>query len=918
MGDVRISQWVVTNRRKNGGYALLWVILLAAFLSILLLMIGVDTKLVEANSSKSKLKFHAKNNAIFALRESIFVLQKFLGPDDRITVPSRRLNGNSSNDVAVFKVFRGRGDVKFSNEKLCILSSNSYENVNETVKIFDKNNENIFVKLVNICNDAGETCGRYAYFIDDESQKSSLTVSDYYHQDGSSRARYVKQTCSQRCGVEFCNELNEIYAPNLYIYRKIDFVDQMRYIDERYSNLESFLRNFSINSYGVISSIIDKSLRKDLTCIFLSDNQSNIDIFQVPDDFPVKSPKLSLLQSFANFSGEVTPNYPVFRPQEDSIGGGYEVSRNHGFFPVLVKFVLKIGVKNVSNEVCVTFSPEITIWNPYNADMIVKDACIKAYASSNLNIDVKYSTGGGTYSVFNKSAPLCMKFGDIKVVSGCVYNVTGSSIDVSTGINISNLNEASELIIAFKNPSNWEFFHLLWCQLDEILQDFYCCLAKESNHLTYQSEFRFDASDIANLDSCLATINSRIAGVGVSDFSEFDCVRAMANGNIRSTCVNFLLNTKKEETGGPPWAPQISESIAIGNIHFVTHINCGDSVRFSDFSDSLNSHILYDVPMYGVPNVGFLRHVNFAPTVLSPAYSLCDSDAQPWINVDKNFFANNSSSIYKGLAKYNAVADVAFLTNDVMFDKYFCSTFDGEDTINKRFKVLDDEQCFCAKNMLISSPFNVNSDSKCAWVSALSGNINEDCANYYRVFDDKFCKKLSSAEINLIADNLIYNICNSKNFATVGEFVNRHIPNNLEDPCKFVRKGVLQNAIDSSLVNSGKKVEIESLWNGFDVESANGALNEDWPNFLNQGDLIAPMSHFLTSRGDTFLVRAYGDVWSEDKNKILSHAICEALVQRVPNFLNTVDLADSEFDVLSDFNKQFGRRFKIILFRWVE
>jgi hypothetical protein len=46
-------------------------------------------------------------------------------------------------------------------------------------------------------------------------------------------------------------------------------------------------------------------------------------------------------------------------------------------------------------------------------------------------------------------------------------------------------------------------------------------------------------------------------------------------------------------------------------------------------------------------------------------------------------------------------------------------------------------------------------------------------------------------------------------------------------------------------------------------------------------------------------------------------AWCEAVVQRVPDYVDTVDAAEGAADALSDTNRTYGRRFEIVHFRWL-
>jgi hypothetical protein len=130
----------------------------------------------------------------------------------------------------------------------------------------------------------------------------------------------------------------------------------------------------------------------------------------------------------------------------------------------------------------------------------------------------------------------------------------------------------------------------------------------------------------------------------------------------------------------------------------------------------------------------------------------------------------------------------------------------------------------------------------------------------------------------------------------------------------------LQKAIDDSKINSRtEKNFVVSNKNSamYNDRVASGFLEENLPNVINQADILQSTSHFLTTRGDTFSIIAYGDSFDGTDHKI-EKACCEAIVQRLPDFIdNFSNSPNDSYDDLSYLNKKFGRRFKIILFRWL-
>ena len=164
--------------------------------------------------------------------------------------------------------------------------------------------------------------------------------------------------------------------------------------------------------------------------------------------------------------------------------------------------------------------------------------------------------------------------------------------------------------------------------------------------------------------------------------------------------------------------------------------------------------------------------------------------------------------------------------------------------------------------------------------------------------------------------------------------------------------GALQNAIENtqtngslvdvnynihSIANFGQKVNVAPV-NTIVTNTATGI-----PGYLMQQDLVQAFSPVLTARSDTFVIRVYGESDKPTTNALTSantysQAWGEAVVQRVPDLFDQTDsalastaivpgvsyalgdatpLRNSGGIVMSSANQTFGRRFKIVSFRWL-
>jgi hypothetical protein len=86
---------------------------------------------------------------------------------------------------------------------------------------------------------------------------------------------------------------------------------------------------------------------------------------------------------------------------------------------------------------------------------------------------------------------------------------------------------------------------------------------------------------------------------------------------------------------------------------------------------------------------------------------------------------------------------------------------------------------------------------------------------------------------------------------------------------------------------------------------------------VDQADILRNVSAQLTPRGDTFVIRAYGDTLDASGN-VVARAWCEAVVQRVPDYFDPADEPHIRQAALtSNANKTFGRKLDIVSFRWL-
>ena len=204
---------------------------------------------------------------------------------------------------------------------------------------------------------------------------------------------------------------------------------------------------------------------------------------------------------------------------------------------------------------------------------------------------------------------------------------------------------------------------------------------------------------------------------------------------------------------------------------------------------------------------------------------------------------------------------------------------------------------------------------------------------------------LEEEQVRKLAEECVKQVKLRGPFLNMSEFINRRLAEKDEDEFGLGLMGALQAAIDyddetteSGSINYRYKNGPDYMLEESDLadldhdyatpEAAIGSRYAGIPGYIIQSDLLKPISNSLTVRDDTFRIRTYGD--SRDANgNILARAWCEAIVQRYPEYVdgsnNPEDALrelneDGEYEDsgnLSVANEKFGRRFRIVTFRWL-
>ena len=229
--------------------------------------------------------------------------------------------------------------------------------------------------------------------------------------------------------------------------------------------------------------------------------------------------------------------------------------------------------------------------------------------------------------------------------------------------------------------------------------------------------------------------------------------------------------------------------------------------------------------------------------------------------------------------------------------------------------------------------------------------------------------RLSDSQIDLLAEKIVDQVKARGPFMSISDFVNRRIAKdtvlNAEDTDPRAYQGAIQAAIEQAGINGiydtdtntftgirGTTSDVIPNYKAFSDSwkiKLNGAqwyVSDDFPyadddsnpdninNYIgnrncatgipleiNQANILLPLAPKLSARSDTFRIRAYGEVRDADDN-IIASAICEAVVQRLPEYVDPETDSDNnepwDEDSLNTINQTYGRRFEIRSFRWLD
>jgi len=198
-------------------------------------------------------------------------------------------------------------------------------------------------------------------------------------------------------------------------------------------------------------------------------------------------------------------------------------------------------------------------------------------------------------------------------------------------------------------------------------------------------------------------------------------------------------------------------------------------------------------------------------------------------------------------------------------------------------------------------------------------------------------RQLTDEEILELAQEIVIEVKQRGPFISLADFVNRRL---VDQSDRASSMGVLDAAIAHVGLNDKfdsppyLTSQVQSHDNNrpeWRLDPKKQSSSKAWgiPGFLTQGDLLESLAPAMTVRGDSFLIRAYGEA-RDEQGVIRAKAYLEAQVVRSVDYVDSSSnqanepmlmLKRSSGELiegdLTEVNRKFGRRFKVESFRWL-
>ena len=953
----------------RGGFALLITVTLLAFIVGLLLSLATLTRVETAIAANTQQAGQARQNAFMALQLAVGRLQRFAGPDQRVTARADLLPAGSGNPY-----WTGIWDATSTSPAplTWLVSGNEIQPLAlapaDPVADPAPDNDSVWllrapvgapgqrIKLprqpVHAADLPGlegpRRVGHYAWWVGDEGVKAKFNLVNPLagaapgtpdnalqfmsaqqfgiEKIASGFATYVAAKDDTAAGAALRGRLARVLALN-----QIPYADSgvgLATLRDRFHDVTAF-------SFGVLADARDGGLKKDLTRGL--EAQASLPAGGV---FP-GGPAWALVRSYYQLR-------PVYSDGRWQITPRAHSPPQHGVHPVVILVQIVWGGDRTGGNFRLLLQPMIVLGNPYSVALTPEDYRLVWRQTGTIELrnppdatDAPSVAGTpaqllgedpqflipqagflpGEARVFTLSAA---GGDDVPYESGAGLTLAGgyaAARHAYRDLAVAAHPTAPEMLVrASGGMAGFEFSLAAGGRLQEV------------------------AGCEANVPGCTGTIP--LLGAPVRTGLRMSCDSVNAPGDVTGMRWLVGFNVRAPVSGPlPAWGrnPQYNAAAPPDggdNTVLDDRDACwGPGHRADEGGQQFVT--LFHLPRTDLHSLAQLQHANLQPAGPGPGYTVGHSYADPHTPA--------------------GTADFNHRLNEALWDRFFFSTLPAETgalpavlpnrriVYHRRDGVPPEPDTVrdydtAAAHLLVDGPFNLNSTSVEAWQALLASFNGQRLvwddpatgATTTITVDNAFLRgafvhgggnegwlgfrMLSDAQVHSLATAIVDQVQAHGPFRSLAEFVNRP----LNAPSEGARlSGLLQTALDAvvnpppSLTPAAGLPAMAGPSPGLAWPAASqGHRSTLAPGWLSQADVLGAIGPVLTVRSDTFLVRAYGDAVNPATGAVESRAWCEAVVQRLPDYVDPENPPETATG-LSATNQTYGRRFEIVQFRWL-
>jgi hypothetical protein len=605
---------------------------------------------------------------------------------------------------------------------------------------------------------------------------------------------------------------------------------------------------------------------------------------------------------------------------------GHEIQKSYGIYPVLCGAWLSISARVIvgyyENEDAVEliFKPQFALWNPL----------AEAIESHSYAFEWRADIDESRWELSVKSKPaLQMKVGQSNPIKVPIGEIDGGSMFCGT---FTAAFEPGQVLI-FSPLDDYPFTVGEVCRGEFSTDADGCWYAPMvvGNGLQISIGRLFDVSlekrarwdgmtlrlkdgntqsllqEVADFVDDIKTSSLRRIPSDGNSYPIFQIAAALRSGSGRSP--RWLADYNPRATQIRRSAREVFKNITMDRGAENVRTYPSWNVTYRDFSDEdtrpiamegpkffgmAEAAVLFDVPRKFL-SIAALQNLNLFPFSYHPAYAVGNSWAPPLLPRSSNWHSTASTHEY---FTGEMLLDASYLANRALYDNFFIGGFedrgDGLLVTYTNCEAVEpigrDTSCDnLAKRLVNCGPLNVNGASADTWKIFLrSMPFDAASKTYYlprhgrQTFTDVGCGglcRLDEGDVDKLAECIVDEVRASGPFPSLAAFVNRHLGNKSD---RTSRCGPLQRAIEKAKLRKFSPLEAANFHESadwFDAECASGDVNTACPGDLSQADLLQFFGNSLTVRGDTFLIRSYGDASDGSESNPIS-AILEAIVHR--------------------------------------